>query len=108
MVIRVFHAKIRAGKVSEFKRMWQEESIPQLMSSDGLIAYFAGEPLDPQGREFAMVTLWRDEQALQAIVGEKWREPVVTADEAPLIEEMAVQHYLRFESSPLNGADTPS
>ncbi len=45
MIIRVFRARIRPGKVAEFKRMVQEQSIPGLTSTNGQLGYFAGEPL---------------------------------------------------------------
>jgi hypothetical protein len=44
-----------------------------------------------------MVTLWQDLEALKAFVGEHWQTPVVTEDEAPLVEEMFAHHYRRFE-----------
>ena len=43
MIIRIFRAKIRKGQVSEFKRMVQEQSVPWLEKSDGLLGYFPGE-----------------------------------------------------------------
>ena len=42
MTVRVFRAKIRAGKVPEFKRMVQAQSIPWLTATDGVLGYFAG------------------------------------------------------------------
>lgn len=98
MIIRVFHARIRKDKVTEFKRRVQEQSIPWLMSTDGMLGYFAGEPLGADEREFVMVTLWRDLDALKGFVGENWKTPVVTADEAQLVEEMAAHHYQKFDT----------
>src|SRR5512135_1260424 len=97
MIIRVFRARIRNEKVAEFKRMVQEQSIPWLTSSPGMLGYFAGEPMNSEGREFAMVTLWKDLESLRAFVGDNWETPVVTPDEAPLVEEMLAHHYIRFE-----------
>ena len=44
-----------------------------------------------------MVTLWRDLESLKGFVGENWQTPIVTADEAPLVEEMVAHHYRRFD-----------
>lgn len=101
MIVRVFRARIREGRVADFKRMVQEQSIPWLEGSDGMLGFIPGEPLyapheDDSKREFVMVTLWRDEDALRAFAGENWETPVVTPDEAPLVEEMFAHHYLRF------------
>ena len=78
MIIRVFRAKIRPGKLVEFKQMVQEQSIPWLTSSEGMLGYFAGEPHGADENEFVMVTLWRDVEALQSFAGENWQTPVVT------------------------------
>ena len=97
MIIRVFRARIRPGKIADFKQMVQEQSIPWLTSTEGMLGYFAGQPLGDDEREFVMVTLWRDLDSLRGFVGENWKTPVVTADEAPLVEEMVAHHYGRFD-----------
>lgn len=97
MIIRVFRARIREGCVPKFKAMVREQSIPWLERTSGMLGYFAGAPLDDNSREFVMVTLWRDMEALKSFVGESWQTPVVTEDEAPLVEEMFAHHYTRFD-----------
>ena len=97
MIIRIFRALIRKGQVSEFKRMVQEQSIPWLEKSDGMLGYFPGEPFDENSREFVMITRWGDMESLQAFAGTDWDNPVVTEDEAPLVESMFAYHYLEFD-----------
>jgi hypothetical protein len=46
-----------------------------------------------------MVTLWRDLESLQAFAGDDWATPVVTEDEAPLVEAMFADHYLGFDKA---------
>ena len=103
MIVRIFRAVIRQGRVDEFRRMVQEQSIPWLKDSDGMLGYFAGQPFGDNNREFSMVTLWRDLEALKAFCGEDWDNPVVTPDEVPLVEAMYADHYLRFDE---DGSDT--
>jgi len=97
MIIRIFRANIRKGQVSEFKRMVQEQSIPWLEKSDGMLGYFPGAPFDENDREFVMITMWRDLDSLKAFSDSDWDNPVVTEDEAPLVEAMFADHYLRFD-----------
>lgn len=97
MIIRIFRAKIRTDKVSEFKQMVIDQSIPWLESSDGMLGYFPGEPVHDNAQEFVMITLWRDQEALEAFAGKAWDNPVVTKDEAPLVETMFADHYLGFD-----------
>jgi quinol monooxygenase YgiN len=99
MIVRIFRAKIREDKVAEFKRMVREQSIPWLEKSDGMLGYFPGEPFGENAREFVMVTLWRDLESLQAFAGDDWATPVVTEDEAPLVEAMFADHYLGFDKA---------
>lgn len=100
MILRVFRAVIRAGRVEEFKRLVQDQSIPWLENSDGMLGYIAGRSLDESEREFTMVTLWRDLEAVRAFGGDQWNNPAVTEDEAPLVESMSVDHYTRFDRAP--------
>ena len=65
-----------------------------------MLGYFAGEPLEGAAREFLMMTLWRDEDALRAFAGDDWDAPVVTPDEEPLVEAMFADHYVRFDKAP--------
>jgi quinol monooxygenase YgiN len=97
MIIRIFRAKIRKDQVSKFKRMVQDQSIPWLESSEGMLGCFPGEPFGENAQQFVMITLWRDLDALEAFAGTNWDNPVVTEDEAPLVEAMFADHYLRFD-----------
>ena len=97
MIVRIFRAKIRKGQVCEFKRMVQEQSIPWLENAEGMLGYFPGEPFGDDESEFVMVTLWRDQESLRAFAGADWDNPVVTEDEAPLVEAMFADHYLGFD-----------
>jgi hypothetical protein len=81
-----------------FQALVQEQAIPWRARLDGRLGYFAGEPLVPDTREFMMISLWRDLPSLAAFVGENWQPPVVTTDEAPLIEAMTADHYLGKEN----------
>ena len=62
-----------------------------------MLGYFPGEPMTASSREFVMVTLWRDVEALREFAGDSWATPIVAADEVPLVEEMFVHHYERFD-----------
>jgi quinol monooxygenase YgiN len=97
MIVRVFRAVIYDDRIAEFKQLVREQSIPWLEKSDGMLGYFPGEPYGSNKREFTMITLWRDIDALEAFAGKDWDNPVVTDDEAPLVEAMFADHYCRFD-----------
>ena len=98
MILRVFRAKVRKGKEEEFRKKVREQSLPRLRGQDGMANCFPGAPLSESDSEFIMVTLWRDLEALKTFLGENWDKPLVAPDEAPLIEEMSVQHYQFFDN----------
>ena len=97
MIIRVFRVRIREGFQAEFKRLVQEQSIPWLKKSDGMLGCIPGEPFGPDKQEFLMISMWRDLESLRAFAGENWDDPVVTADEAPLVDAMSAEHFLGFD-----------
>lgn len=97
MIVRIFRARIYQDRVADFKKMVQEQSIPWLKDADGILGYFAGQPFGTNEQEFTMVTLWRDIGALRDFSGDDWSNPVVTEDEAPLVEAMFAEHYRRFD-----------
>jgi quinol monooxygenase YgiN len=97
VIIRVFRARIRKGRTAEFKKMVQEQSIPWLEDTAGMLSYFPGEPFGEDSRDFAMITMWRDLKSLQAFSGKDWDNPVVTEDEEPLVEAMFADHYRGFD-----------
>ena len=107
MILRVFRAKIYKDRVAEFKRMVQEQSIPWLEKSDGMLGYIPGEPYGANKREFVMVTFWRDIEALKAFAGKDWDNPVVTEEEEPLVEAMFAEHHGRFDAPWRHLGETP-
>ena len=96
MILRIFTARIRAGREAEFERMVREQSIPWLEASDGMLGYLPGKPRDEGQSEFVMVTLWKDIESLEKFAGPDWQTPVVTGEETPLVEEMHAVHYTHF------------
>ncbi len=101
MIVRVFRAKPRAGKQAEFKRKVEELSIPLVKRQTGMVAYFAGKPLDTDSDEFVMVTVWNSVPDLKAFAGDNWQKAVIPEEELPLLKETTVHHYDVFGSSSL-------
>ena len=76
--------------------MVEEHSIPWMQSQSGCIAFFPGRPVDPDGLEFSMTSVWADVDAIKAAVGENWVEPIVLGDEAAIADRVEVRHYEVF------------
>ena len=99
MIVRVFRAITHPGRRAEFEPKAQELSIPLIKRQSGMVMYFAGRPLEPDSREFVMVTLWDSIADLKAFVGEDWHQAVIPEEELSLLRETTVHHYDVFSSS---------
>lgn len=44
-----------------------------------------------------MVMLWRDLESVRAFAGERWDQAVIHPDEAHLLRETSVSHYVAAE-----------
>ena len=96
MIIRIFRAKIKPDKLTEWQDKVEKLSIPWLRSQHGLLEYYPGKPLGSAAREFCMIMLWKDLDSLKEAVGEDITQVVLLEDEAILVEESSVDHYELF------------
>ena len=53
MILRVFRVRVRKDRIPEFRKMVEEQSIPWLKNSDGMLGYFPGAPMGEDSNEFA-------------------------------------------------------
>lgn len=93
MIIRVFRAVVHDGRQQEFERFITGKALPLVKQQEGLVSVTVGRPAGPTPREFLMVTVWRDLDALKAFAGEKWWNPVVQPEEVRLLSETFLHHY---------------
>jgi heme-degrading monooxygenase HmoA len=98
-VVRVYRARVKAGKQDAFWERQRTRSIPDLMHASGLLAYFPGEPLS-ESDEFVMVTVWRSFESLLAWAGDDWESPRINDGESELIDSATVTHYSFFDAPP--------
>jgi quinol monooxygenase YgiN len=95
-VIRVFRARAKPGMVDALEQRAHDEVIPEVSAAPGLVAYYAGRP-HGDSREFVMVTVWEDLDAVRAFAGEDYTRAVLYGDTPELIEEMSLEHYEALE-----------
>jgi heme-degrading monooxygenase HmoA len=72
--------------------------MPALARVDGLLAFYAGEPIDDGENEFTMVTVWRDLEAVAAFTGGDWRRIVMLGEETDFAADATVEHFRIFGS----------
>ena len=95
MIMRVYRCTVVAGKEAEFREHAFSKSHPWLRERPGLIAFYAGRPLPGSNeRTRCMVQIWESISAIQAAIGDDWRQPRKLPDEAvAFIESASVEHY---------------
>jgi heme-degrading monooxygenase HmoA len=95
MIIRVYRCTVVAGKDAEFREFAYSKSHPWLREQPGLVAFYACGPLaESDERTRCMVQIWESVSAIQAAIGDDWREPRKLPEEArAFIESASVEHY---------------
>ena len=95
MIVRVYRCTVVAGKETEFREFAFSKSHPWLRERPGLVAFYAGRPLpESDERTRCMVQIWESISAIQAAIGNDWRQPLKLPDEASaFIESASVEHY---------------
>ncbi len=96
MIVRVFRVRVLPGKTQEWQDKVETISIPWLRKQEGLITFYPGKPIEPEGREFSMTSIWRDVDSIRKAVGEEWQRAVLLEDEAALVEAVEMHHFETF------------
>jgi quinol monooxygenase YgiN len=91
-IVRVFRARAKPGSVEALERVAREHAIPGVAAARGLVAQYAGRP-HGDSREFVMVSVWTDLDAVRAFAGDDYDQPVLYAETEELIEEAWLHHY---------------
>ena len=97
MIIRFFRATTHDGKSDEFRSLFLETILPLIRSREGLVSASVGLPHDRSPNEFSMVMVWRDMDAVRTFAGEHWSNAVILPEEAHLLKETHVHHYVLAE-----------
>jgi heme-degrading monooxygenase HmoA len=98
VILRVFRVKVAFEHHHRWRDQIKHEVMPALSRVDGLLAFYAGEPIEDAEDEFTMVTLWRDLEAVRAFAGADWHEAVFHGEEAELAQDVTVEHFRVFGS----------
>jgi quinol monooxygenase YgiN len=93
MIVRICHTTVRAGKAAAWQENVRRMSIPTARASRGVLAVYAGSPIDPPGGEFVLVTVWEDAESLRAYTGDELRRVMLAEEERPLVDSCRVEVY---------------
>jgi hypothetical protein len=61
-----------------------------------MIAFYPGQPLGPDSREFILVTVWKDRKAMANYTHDDWANAIIPEEAFPLLEEWHINGYKSF------------
>lgn len=93
VITRVFKGAVQSSAVSDFVRYLADIAVPQFLLSPGVKALEVHLPADG-GNEFAVATLWRDEDHVKRFAGEDWAKPHVEPEEGGMLLSASVAHFI--------------
>ncbi len=93
MITRVFRAKVPINLQNEFENKFIEISVPLVKSCEGLISVTIARPTKANPEGFAMISVWKDVDAIVKFIGEKWNEAHIPDGMEKYISECWVDHY---------------
>ena len=93
MITRIFRAKVAPDLHEEFREKFKAISVPQVSSAKGLKSLCIGGPSRWNTEEFAMISVWENEEALKEFAGEKWNKPYIPEGMEKYISECWLDHY---------------
>lgn len=95
MIIRIYRCTVVAGKEAEFRQFAYKTRHPWLRERPGLVAFYAGKQLPgSDDRTRCMVQIWESAKAIQAALGDNWRQtPTLPEEATAFVESASVEHY---------------
>lgn len=91
MIIRVFRARPRSGRESEYGAFLKRVSVPFVRRQTGCLEVRAARSQLPSGEsEFVVISVWDSIESLRTATGGKVEAPVLDPEEAPLLSESDV------------------
>jgi quinol monooxygenase YgiN len=94
VIIRFFRAIVHEGREDAFRELFVGTLLPMIRAQEGLLSASVGLPHESAPREFSMIMHWRDMDSLKRFAGEDWQTAVIHPDEADLLQETFVHHYV--------------
>ena len=92
-ITRVFRVRIKAGLREEFEEKFADISVREVQGAPGMESVSIHRPTKWSPDEYAMITVWTDEESLASFAGENWNQPVIPDGMEKFVQESSVAHY---------------
>ena len=94
MIVRIFSVEIDPATRSAFETGFQSLSVDAVTRSPGNLSCEIGMPTRWSPNTYAMISRWRDEDALVAFAGPEWNVAVIPAGMERFGKTYSVEHYV--------------
>ena len=92
-ITRVFRVWIKAELREEFEEKFADISVREVQGAPGMKTVSIHRPTKWSPDEYAMITVWIDEESLASFAGENWNRPVIPVGMEKFVRETSVAHY---------------
>ena len=109
MIIRIFRIEIDPSTRSAFEAGFRSLSVDAVTQSPGNLSCEIGMPTRWSPNTYAMISRWRDEDALVAFAGPEWNVAVIPAGMERFGKTYSVEHYVIIDDTaagPSTSADS--
>ncbi len=94
MILRLYFARPRAGQAAEYAEILKRTIVPSVRRQTGCLEVRVGRTFSPEGQVgFVVLSLWDSLDHLKEATGGLWPDPIVSAEEAPLLESTSCVHF---------------
>ena len=100
MILRIFRVEIDPSTRSAFEAGFRSLSVNAVSCAAGNLSWEIGMPTRWTPDTYAMISRWRDEDALGAFAGPEWNTPVIPAGMEAYGKSLSVEHYW-IDDSPI-------
>jgi heme oxygenase (mycobilin-producing) len=93
MIVRIFEVTIEPALRDEFERDFATISVDAVQHAEGALSCTIGTPSKWKPDDYAMISTWRDEEALVAFAGTDWNRAVIPSGMERYAKKYQVAHY---------------
>ena len=96
-ITRIFRVRIHPELKREFEEKFSSVSVRAVAEAQGFLAVSILKATKWSPNEYAMISVWESEGALQAFVGEDWNRAFIPKEMEKFVAECWVHHYESWE-----------
>jgi heme-degrading monooxygenase HmoA len=92
-ITRIFRVRIAPELGQEFEENFSSVSMDVVNKAEGLLAVSIHKPTKWAPNEYAMISHWENEAALESFAGERWNRAVIPPKMEKYVLGWEVHHY---------------